>query len=159
MLHLLIRKRFGNNYKMMIAGSYARGAPDSGDVDILVESSDFTLKELTEYLVDKDVIVRILLLGHEKMHAIAQCPTGLWHKFRLDIHFVLDPSNWATSVLYFTSGVDFNRWIRGIAARRGWTLSDKGLFDEDKHRIPTPDRKLTFFRELGQNSVAIQDRS
>ena len=156
-LHLLIRKRFGSNYKMMIAGSYARGSLDSGDVDVLIESRDFTLQELTEYLVDKDVIVRILLLGHEKMHAIAQCPTGLWHKFRLDIHFVLDPSSWAASVLYFTSGIDFNRWIRGIAARQGLTLSDKGLFDKDGNMIQTPTEN-DIFGELGQKRVAIQDR-
>jgi|SaaInlV_165m_DNA_1040744.scaffolds.fasta_scaffold00118_10 DNA polymerase IV len=164
LLHFLIRERFGKKYRMMLAGSYARGAPESGDIDILIESSTFTIKELTKYLEKKNIIIKTLLLGAEKMHAIAQCPntisecqTGVWHRFRLDIHFVQNPSSWATSVLYFTSGVDFNRWIRGLADRKGWTLSDKGLFDEHGEKIQT-ETEEDIFSLLGQNFVEIKDR-
>ena len=164
LLHFMIRERFGNKYRMMLAGSYARGAPESGDIDILIQSSTFTIQELTKYLEKKNIIIKTLLLGTEKMHAIAQCPntisecqTGVWHKFRLDIHFVQNPSSWATSVLYFTSGVDFNRWIRAVAERKGWRLSDKGMFDKHGKQIPT-DSEEDIFSLLNQKFVEIKDR-
>ena len=156
-LRIFITRGFGSNYRLVTAGSYSRGAAESGDIDVLVYSPDFTLDDLASYLMYNGIVLSVLALGKEKMHAIAHCPGNLWHPFRLDIHFVTNPDNWAAATLYFTSGVYFNQFIRAVAKKQNLTLSDKGLQRPTGEIINTPTEE-TIFDVLGISFVPTSAR-
>ncbi len=142
-LKYFIRTRFGSESKIVIAGSYRRGKETSGDVDVLVGDANYSLKELVDFLVQKRVIVEVLSLGDKKAHCIAGCPGNFLHPFRMDIQYSNDPASWASMLLYFSSGVHINRWMRLEAANKGYKLSEYGLTKGSK-MIPTPSEERIF---------------
>ena len=126
-LKYFIYSKFGRHNKVVIAGSYMRGKETSGDIDVLIGDASYSLSELVSYLQEKNVIVEVLSEGQKKALCIAQCPGNFLHPFRMDIQYVADPKSWATALLYFSSGVHFNRWIREEASKKGFKLSEDGL--------------------------------
>jgi DNA polymerase/3'-5' exonuclease PolX len=123
-----------NSYKMEVCGSYRRGEPVSGDMDILLTSTKFTLKQAVKVLEEWDVVVEILGIRDEKLMAIAHCPHGNWHYIRLDLEF-LPENEWGSGLLYFTGSKDFGVRTRATAKRQGYRLNQHGLFKDGK-RIP-----------------------
>ena len=156
-LKLFIQQEFGRGSSVVIAGSYRRGKEVSGDIDVLIGGADYTLKELVNYLRSKNIILEVLSQGPTKALCIAHCPGNFWHPFRMDIHYVADQKEWATALLYFSSGVDFNRWIREMAQRMGLKLSDRGLFRGTK-RLETPTEE-DIFRQLDLEFIPIEIRN
>ena len=142
-LKYFIRRKFGSSSKIVIAGSYRRGRETSGDVDVLIADAEYTLKELVDYLVDKKVIIEVLSLGDKKAHCIAGCPGNFLHPFRMDIQYSNNPASWASMLLYFSSGVHINRWMRLEAANKGYKLSEYGLTKGGK-TISTPSEEHIF---------------
>ena len=142
-LKYFIRLRFGKTSKIVIAGSYRRGRETSGDIDVLVGDPNYSLKELVDYLTRKNVIVEVLSLGEMKAHCIAHCPGNFLHPFRMDIQYAPDPASWASMLLYFSSGVHVNRWMRLEASKKGFKLSEYGLSKGSK-KLHTPDERRIF---------------
>ena len=63
--HLLDKKFGKNSYQIAFGGSYRRGAKDSGDIDILIKSKVFTLKEFVKLLKDCGVVFDTLSEGKD----------------------------------------------------------------------------------------------
>lgn len=124
-----LNKKFGkDNYELEIAGSYRRGATQSGDIDCLITSKVFGLRDVVNLLRKKGVITDVLSMRDTKFMGVAHCPKGDGLHFRLDIEFV-PPEEWGTALLYFTGSKGFNVYMRGEAKRQGLLLNEHGLYN------------------------------
>ena len=120
-------------------GSYRRGKPSSGDVDVLIcrrDRKQWTglLMEILGELRRQGILSASLSTpGREERtdgatqtyNGIVRLPGKALHR-RLDIK-VYPPSEYAYALLYFTGSDHFNRSMRHYAKQRGYSLSDHGL--------------------------------
>jgi DNA polymerase/3'-5' exonuclease PolX len=121
-------KQYGKGkFDMIFAGSYRRGAKQSGDIDCLISSKSFNLSDAVELLRSKGIVTDVLSMRSEKFMGIAHCPKGFGNHFRLDIEFV-DQSELGSSLLYFTGSKGTNIYMRVAAKKKGMVLSEHGLF-------------------------------
>jgi DNA polymerase/3'-5' exonuclease PolX len=120
-----------NSYKFTIAGSYRRGKLESGDIDMLITSEKFKLKDFVELLEEKKLIVVKESMRDEKFMGIIKCPTGYGNFMRLDIQFIPKES-WASALLYFTGSANTNMYMRSTAKKMGMVLNQNGLFKNGK---------------------------
>jgi DNA polymerase/3'-5' exonuclease PolX len=114
----------------VIVGSYRRGRPDSGDIDMLIRTTDATVnagKALADYvkqLKTAGYIKEVLAIGDHKCLAISQLPG--FQARRLDL-LVTPPEEFPFAVLYFTGSDGFNVRMRQLALERGFTLNEHAL--------------------------------
>lgn len=135
-LQSVLAKEFGlKSFRLKIAGSYRRGENESGDIDCLVTSKIFDLKQLIDVLQRWGVVTDILSMRDEKFMGVVHCPSKQWYHFRMDIEF-LPEDEWGSGLLYFTGSKGFNVAMRGDAKKLGMTLNQHGLFDKNGRRIP-----------------------
>ena len=128
MIRVVLAKNFGkNSFRLSAAGSYRRGAEDSGDIDIIISSTKFDLRDAVEALEEAGIIVATLSMDKRKFTGVCHCPSGQWFHFHLDIVFTTKEA-WEPALLYFTGSKGFNTRIRGKAAKLGYTLNQYGLF-------------------------------
>jgi len=134
----LLDKNFGkNSYQLAFGGSYRRGAKDSGDIDILIKSNVFTLKDFVKLLKKWGVVFDTLSEGKDDFKGLGRCPGMKKFIFRIDIMFT-KPENWNAALMHFTGNDVLNRLMREKAKElreyngkkypHGAILSQKGLF-------------------------------
>jgi DNA polymerase/3'-5' exonuclease PolX len=70
----------------------------------------------------------------EKFMGIAHCPSGKYFYFHVDIVF-LPKEEWGSGLLWFTGSKVFNINMRARAKKMGYTLNQKGLFDQNGDQI------------------------
>jgi DNA polymerase lambda len=116
-------------------GSYRRGKPTCGDVDVLVSHPDGrshqgALQKILEHLKSKGFITDDLVSVHNseqnKYMGVCKLPEGESKHRRLDI-IVVPHNEWACAILYFTGSDYFNRSARLLARKNGMSLSEKSL--------------------------------
>lgn len=113
------------NIEMDIVGSYRRGEKSSGDIDVLLKSSNpedclnvvNKLKEL-KYVTDT------LALGDKKFMGV--CKIGDNKYRRLDILYTPE-EQYGYAILYFTGSMKFNIAVRKKALERGYSLNEHGF--------------------------------
>jgi DNA polymerase beta len=152
-------KKYGRgSYDMEIAGSYRRGAKESGDIDCLITSKVFTLKDAVNLFLKKKIVTDVLSMRNEKFMGVAHCPSGEGLHIRLDIEFV-DESSWGTALLYFTGSKGFNVYMRADAKRKGMLLNEHGLYDINtgKKILDYPSEE-DVFEEIGMKYVKPESR-
>ena len=142
-IRFILNRKFGvGSYKLIIAGSYRREATKSGDVDVLITSTNFTLNDMVSELQKWNIITdEVLSMRDQKFMGIGHCPNGGWFYFRIDIEF-LPIEEFASGLLYFTGSKEFNVKMRQDAKNKGFKLSEHGLF-----RIDTGERILVYTEE------------
>lgn len=128
MIRVVLAKNFGSkSFEMAAAGSYRRGADDSGDIDIIVTSTKFDLLQAVEVLKEAGIIVATMSVDKSKFTGVCHCPSGQWFHFHLDIVFTTKEA-WEPALLWFTGSKGFNTKTRGKASKLGYTLNQYGLF-------------------------------
>lgn len=114
----------------VIAGSYRRGKPTQGDIDIIVMSphgydSKF-LDQLHAVVEAEPSYVATLSKGSEKFTFLIKSPTsGLVR--HIDVWY-LQRDNYFTFVNYATGSDNHNTYMRGILRKKGYRLNQNGLF-------------------------------
>uniref|UniRef100_A0ACB8FA20 Uncharacterized protein n=2 Tax=Sphaerodactylus townsendi TaxID=933632 RepID=A0ACB8FA20_9SAUR len=120
----------------MACGSFRRGKPTCGDVDVLVTHPDghshqgvfnklLDSLRRTGFLTD-DLVSQEDNGNQKKYLGVCRLPgPGRCHR-RLDI-IVVPYSEFACALLYFTGSAHFNRSMRALAKTRGMSLSEHGL--------------------------------
>ena len=162
----IMNKEFGRkNFKMEIAGSYRRKLPESGDIDMLVTSDEFTLSELVDVLVEWGIVTDRLSMKKkkastkkkvsEKFMGLAHCPKDKNSHFRLDIEFIQE-KNWPSAILYFTGSKGFNINMREKAKKLGYKLSEDGLFKNGKQVNVKSEKEI--FEKLDMKYIKPSDR-
>jgi DNA polymerase beta len=112
----------------VICGSYRRGLPSSGDIDLLVsgkteqDDKNFDLINFVKYLTEEGLITDHLTeKGTTKFMGV--CEDG----YRLDIRFIPHES-FGAALMYFTGSKTFNTLVRTEALKLGYTLEEYGLY-------------------------------
>ena len=134
------------------AGSYRRGKPSSGDVDVLITRVDggpdstligAIISELQgslrcgmDHLTHEEEVLGGGLNGAHRTasahsyRGVIKLP-GREHYRRLDLK-IYPPEEYAYALLYFTGSDHFNRSMRHYAKARGYSLSDHGIVSSTK---------------------------
>jgi len=114
------------NAKMEIVGSYRRGAQSSGDIDVIITSSDprvFT--KFVDNLLKEKIILHILSRGPTKCLVVAKIPLSGAAR-RVDFLYT-NPEEFPFAILYFTGSKIFNTVMRHIALEKGYTMNEHGI--------------------------------
>ena len=112
-----------------IVGSYRRGRPDSGDIDMLLCSTGDAAAALAAYvtaLQSAGYVREVLAHGDHKCLAIAALPGSTATPRRLDL-LVTPPAEYPFAVFYFTGSDTFNVAVRSHALSKGFTLNEHAL--------------------------------
>jgi DNA polymerase/3'-5' exonuclease PolX len=116
----------------VIVGSYRRGRPDSGDIDMLLRTSSASvdaptaLQQFVQTLQAKGYIREVLAHGDHKCMAICVLPSTSGKARRLDL-LITPPAEFPFAVFYFTGSDTFNVAVRNHALSRGYTLNEHAL--------------------------------
>lgn len=135
------------SYQIIIGGSYRRGAPNCGDIDVIITKDGASLDEINRLVLDivvPDLYEQDFLKAHlavssrvdgSKWHGASALPGNpVWR--RIDLLFV-PGDELGAALIYFTGNDVFNRSLRLLASKKGMCLNQKGLFADILRR---PDR-------------------
>lgn len=162
--------------EVQACGSYRRGKPTCGDIDIVMSHPEKDLrtsllaplvKKLTEIGFITDNLVNITDDGHhKKFFGLCRLP-GEGHRHRrLDL-FVVPWSERGPALLHYTGSAHFNRSMRLLAQKKGMSLSEHALHGvvirQGREKIasgqalPTPSEE-SVFEHLGLEYRPPQER-
>lgn len=165
------RSLAGADVRVVTCGSYRRGRPDCGDVDILLSNrSGSSLHGFLPALVRRLHATGLLTadLSHtdkdeqDKYFGVCRLTPQHPHR-RLD--FQLIPAHeWPFALLYFTGSDHFNRSMRLWAKKNGMSLSEHALvrrLSEDMKGDPLPniDTEEEIFAALGLRYIPPEERN
>jgi DNA polymerase beta len=126
--HVRFIKKIVKPFKitMDVVGSYRRGEPSSGDIDVLLKSSDPNdCLKVINALKESGYITDTLALGNKKFMGV--CKIGPDDKYRrLDILYTPE-EEYGYALLYFTGSMKFNVAVRKVAISQGLSLNEHGL--------------------------------
>ena len=105
------------------AGSLRRGKETVGDLDLLVIGTDHG--RIADHFVRAPGITEILAKGEDKVSV--RLKNGLQVDVRL-----LEAESYGAALQYFTGSKEHNVLLRDRAKRKGWKLSEYGLFKGNK---------------------------
>ena len=141
------------NIDFIIAGSFRRMLPTSGDIDILVKSETKDGKQLAMSDIVTPLSVVGFLVGNLTPDAKAKFMGIVKLAFddkafparRLDIRMI-KPESWPYALLYFTGSKEFNIKMRNRALSFGLSLSEYG-FDIQGMPYPPPNSDIKILTE------------
>ncbi|XP_075211388.1 DNA polymerase beta-like isoform X2 [Lycorma delicatula] len=143
-----------SDYLVTICGSYRRGKPESGDIDVLLTHPDYTsnsstksphlLKNVVQLLENQGLITDTISLGDVKFMGV--CKAGDTAR-RLDIR--LTPyDQYYCATLYFTGSDMFNKQMRAHALQKGFTLNEYTLRYIGSTGVPGNPVKITSEKDV-----------
>ena len=152
-----------NNIKIYNAGSYRIGKKYSGDIDLIitynekVNNLEYIKKMFYDKLTDKNIIIETLLTGNNKSIYIVQFENGYYRK--IDIAYV-EQSKLPWYLLYFGSSREFSKKIRAQASKKGYKLTEKGLYNKNSDSLInfTPKNEENIFKYLNIEYVKPENR-
>jgi NAD-dependent DNA ligase/DNA polymerase/3'-5' exonuclease PolX len=144
------KKIADNDAHFEIVGSYRRGLPSSGDIDVIITSCyPIIFEKMLDSLIEQKIIVEVLSRGKHKCLVVSKIPSSDTYR-RVDFLFSTPPE-YPFSILYFTGSKGFNTVMRGRALKQGYSLNEHGLSYIDKNNkkeelVPNifPDEKSIF---------------
>jgi DNA polymerase (family 10) len=105
------------------AGSLRRGRETVGDLDLLVTGRDHAA--IAEHFSKFPGIAEVMAKGEDKVSV------KLRNDLQVDVR-LLERESYGAALQYFTGSKEHNVALRDRAKRRGWKLSEYGLFEGDK---------------------------
>ena len=151
------------DWETEIVGSFRRGLPTSGDIDMLIRVPPLITNQTAKTLLaayvarmkEAGYIEEVLALGEHKCMAICR----LGKARRLDL--LLTPNEeYACAILYFTGSDQFNVAFRHHALEKGYTLNEHRLtpLQADVAIPPQMKTEKDIFRFLGLRYIAPDQR-
>lgn len=142
-----------------IVGSYRRGLPNSGDVDILIcardpnnDKSQYDIKNIVHQAIWRTHCIDIIDDGDYMITSLIE-----WRgKVRQCDILLTVPSEYIAALIYFTGSKNFNIQLRNRAKKMGLKLNQHGLFNGPT-MIPLK-TEADLFRALGLKYVAPEKR-
>ncbi|TQS22524.1 DNA polymerase/3'-5' exonuclease PolX [Microbispora sp. KK1-11] len=126
--------------RIAFAGSLRRMSETIGDIDILAVGDP----GLMELFVRQPYVTEIVAKGERKTSV--RTDRGLQVDLRL-----IPAESWGAAMVYFTGGKEHNVRIREMAVKKGWKLSEYGLFDGD--RLIASETEEEIYQALGMEWV------
>ena len=126
-------------------GSLRRMKETIGDIDILViprDNKPATTKKIMNFFTSLSEVSRVLAKGETKSTVV------LKNGIQADVR-VLPEKSAGAALQYFTGNVDHNVKLRGIAIKKGYKLSEYGLFDRKTNRLVAGRTEEEVYKKLG----------
>lgn len=120
--------------ELTIAGSYRRKKSDSGDIDVLVTSTNpLVYKQFIQSL--QGYLIEDLAKGRKKYNGI--CSLNKQTPRRIDIMYT-DKKEYPFAILYFTGSKEFNTTMRAHALSLGYTMNEHSITfkNDDNEELP-----------------------
>ncbi len=144
-----------------MAGSYRRGKPSSGDIDIILTTSKLKTRnelnrsnifdDILAFLIEKKLIIEIINKSSNNFMGITNT------KRHIDIKIA--PYNLLPFYLiYFGSGEIFSREIRQKAKEQGYKLSEFGIYKGNKIVMNKANNEKDIFNRLGIKYIKPENR-
>lgn len=145
--------------EMVISGSYRRGQPQSGDIDIVVKTYEIStlMSRIVEKLTEIGLLKEVLKQSQGTLLSIVQLPGRPYR--RMDIKLA-DTKAYPFMVLYFTGSKNYNRLLKLEAAKQGYNLGNDGLYDRASgNEVETGAlEENDIIRFLGMPVMSLQER-
>lgn len=142
------------------AGSMRRGLETIGDIDVLVEADDAGV--VHEAFRSMPGVVQVIGSGDRKTSVRLELPMdfGRWKGLedgksptvQADLR-VVPGESWGAALMYFTGSKAHNIRLRERAIRRGFTLNEYGLFEDDGGDGPPQSRGVEAVAGATEESV------
>ncbi len=136
--------------QISIAGSLRRKKSVIGDIDILASSAN--PEKVIERFTKIRQIDKILARGPTKATIILK--SGV----QVDLR-VLAPESWGAGLFYFTGSKNYNIEMRKTAIKKGYKLSEYGLFDKKTGKMIAGKTEQEICRRLGVKYLKPEQRS
>ena len=107
-----------------IVGSFRRGLPDSGDIDVMLNMNIDQFNSFINKLIKKGYITHILAHGDKKMMGICELKDG--KSRRIDLIRNTE-EEYPYMLLYFTGSMEFNIAFRYHCLSLGLSLNEHGF--------------------------------
>jgi len=156
-------KKVSASLDVEVVGSYRRGEPTSGDIDVLVRwpmNQSFaegkkTLQDIIQKMKEEGYVTEVLALGDKKFMGV--CKIGEKGR-RLDL--MLTPEiEYAFAVMYFTGSDKFNVGVRKLALEKGYSMNEHGFTPkEGVIAAPILETEEDIFKFLGLSTVPPKKR-
>ena len=140
-------RQFRGVERVTPAGSLRRGRETVGDLDLLVTGRN--LGGLAEHFVKFPRVAQVLVKGEDK--ASAKLANGM----QVDVR-MLAPESYGAALQYFTGSKEHNVALRDRAKRRGWKLSEYGLFEGEKVLASRAEEEI--YQKLGLSWIPAELR-
>lgn len=121
------------------AGSYRRRQATVGDIDTLVVTK--SPAAVSDAIAKLPFVRNVVAQGDKKLSY------DLKSGIRVDTRFVAK-DQWGSALLYFTGSKEHNIFMRTIAIKKGWKLSEYGLYDAAGKVIASKEEK-DIYEKLG----------
>lgn len=166
---------YDSKLSIQILGSYRRKNSDSGDIDVLLNHTDFTTKDQCEdfnhvlpqfvtHLKEHGFIVDHLTDGGStKYMGFCKLSNNNSHKIlarRIDIRFIHNSCKGA-SQLYFTGPGEFNKRMRTYAISLKYKINEYGLWKKEGRKLvfcESSNNERGIFKELNIEWTEPEDR-
>lgn len=122
------------------AGSLRRMKETIGDIDLLASSEH--PEKVTEAFARLPIVKEVLGRGPTKASVLTR------DNLQIDLR-VVEPESYGAALQYFTGNKEHNIALREMAIRRGYKLSEYGLFDEATGRRLAGEDEADIYRRLG----------
>jgi DNA polymerase (family 10) len=122
------------------AGSLRRMKETIGDIDILVTAS--SSKDIMDTFVNMPGIERVVSKGTTRSTVL------LKEGINVDLRVILEDS-YGSAMQYFTGSKDHNIELRNIALRKGYKLSEYGLYSKKSNKKEEGKSEKSIYAKLG----------
>jgi len=134
--------------KEAIAGGSLRRMEETvGDIDILVVSEN---SKVADYFTKMDRVKRILAKGDTKSAVV------LKDNIQVDLR-TINPESFGSALQYFTGNKSHNIKLRNIAIKKGYKLSEYGLFKGKKQIAGKTEKEI--YNKLGMQYIEPEMRT
>ncbi len=149
LLHLIlpIAERITNDLKnlkevdkIVAAGSLRRRKETVRDVDILAASKN--PEKVMDFFTSMAIVKRVLAKGPTKSSVITR------EGMQVDLR-VVEPEIFGSALLYFTGSKEHNIALRGLAIKKGYKLSEYGLFTKKGDKRIAGRTEEEVYKKLG----------
>lgn len=151
-------KKVSASLEIEVVGSYRRGEPTSGDIDVLVKwpmhqsfaEGKKTLQDIIDKMQKEGYVTEVLALGDKKFMGVCKIAEK---GRRLDL--LLTPEvEYAFAVMYFTGSDKFNVGVRKMALEKGYSMNEHGFTPkEGTPAAPFMSSEEDIFRFLGLEMI------
>jgi DNA polymerase (family 10) len=131
------------------AGSLRRKRPAVRDIDILASSTK--PDKVIDFFTKFPDIQKVLARGPTKATIILK--SGIQSDLR-----VLPPESWGAGLFYFTGSKNYNIEMRKIAIKKGYKLSEYGLFDRQTNKLIAGKTEEEICKKLGVKYLKPEQR-
>jgi DNA polymerase (family 10) len=123
-----------------IAGSARRWKETVGDLDVLASSKD--ADAVIDRFTKMPWVRRVLSKGTTRSTVVLE------NRLQSDIR-VVPPESWGAALQYFTGSKDHNVKLRTIAVKKGYKLSEYGLYERKTGKQVAGEDEAEIYRILG----------